>query len=72
MHDHFFSAQTCDRCGGSLAGGKIMSMLNTETICLECKQRETERSNYAVAVEAERQALKSGDRNFPGIQGGRR
>jgi len=70
MTDHFWTTPTCDRCGGSLAEGRTMSMFNTETICSECKRRETERPDYAAAVKAEREALRRGDRNFPGIEGG--
>ena len=28
MADKFFTQTTCDRCGGSLAGGRTMSMLS--------------------------------------------
>jgi len=72
MRDHFFETRTCDRCGGNLAGGRTMSMLNTQTICMICKHKETERADCAKAAEAEREALKRGDRNFPGIYGGRK
>lgn len=33
--DKFFTQKTCDRCGGSLENGRIMSMFNTECICME-------------------------------------
>ena len=32
MADEFFTKKVCDRCGGSLAEGRIMSMLNEQTI----------------------------------------
>lgn len=35
--DKFFIQESCDRCGGSLTGGRIMSMFNTDCICLDCK-----------------------------------
>ena len=38
--DWFFTQNTCDRCGGSLSGGRIMSMLNTDCLCLACKEKE--------------------------------
>ena len=63
----FFKKTICDRCGGSLAGGRIMSMYNEQTICMDCKQRETERPDYAAAKEAERAEVLAGNRNFKGI-----
>ena len=67
--DRFFAQTTCDRCGGSLSGGRIMSMLNTDCLCLVCKEKETTQEGYGEAVEAERQAIKRGDFNFKGIRG---
>ena len=67
--DRFFTQTTCDRCGGSLSGGRIMSMLNTDCLCLVCKEKETTQEGYGEAVEAERQAIKRGDFNFKGIRG---
>ena len=65
--DTFFTQKNCDRCGGSLAGGRTMSRFNTQTICMECAEAERKRSDYAAAVEAERAACATGDRNFKGI-----
>ena len=67
--DQFFTQTTCDHCGGSLSGGRIMSMVNTECRCLTCKEKETTQEGYGEAVEAERQAVKRGDYNFKGIRG---
>ena len=67
--DRFFTQTTCDRCGGSLSGGRIMSMLNTDCLCLVCKEKETARQDYNEAVEAEHQAIKQGNFNFKGIRG---
>ena len=67
--DWFFTQNTCDRCGGSLSGGRIMSMLNTDCLCLVCKEKETTQEDYGEAVEAERQAIKRGNFNFKGIRG---
>ena len=44
-----------------------MSMFNTQTICMECKERERRSPRYKEALEAERAAVKAGNRNFPGI-----
>ena len=67
MQDEFFTKTKCDRCGGSLANGRTMSMYNTQCICMECKRKETKRDDYRKATAAELEALKSGNRNFRGI-----
>ena len=67
MSDTFFTKTRCDRCGGSLEGGRIMSMYNTQVICMECKAKEQRRPDYREAVEADNEAIRRGDRNFPGI-----
>lgn len=67
MEDTFFSQKTCDRCGGSLANGRTMSMFNTDCICMDCAQAEKQHRDYRKAAEAEHQALMKGDRNFKGI-----
>ncbi len=67
--DRFFTQTTCDRCGGSLSGGRIMSMLNTYCLCLVCKEKETTQEGYREAVEAEHRAIKRGNFNFKGIRG---
>ena len=66
-HDPFFTARRCQRCGGSLDGGRTMSMFNTQVICMACKEKEMQRPDYKDAVEAEMKAVSSGDRNFKGI-----
>lgn len=65
--DDFFTRTTCGRCGGSLAGGRIMSMFDKTCICMECKRKERERPDYRKAVEADNVAIRSGNRNFDGI-----
>ena len=67
MRDTFFSKTRCDRCGGSLDGGRIMSMFNEQVICMACKGKEQQRPDYHEAVEADNAAIRRGDRNFPGI-----
>lgn len=56
----------CDRCGRQTACS-IMSMFNTQTICLRCKQREESHPDYPVAVAADEAAIKSGNLNFQGV-----
>ena len=65
--DKFFTQTTCDRCGGSLDEGRIMSMFNTDCICLKCKEEETKRPDYKDAQLAELKAVQRGDYNFSGI-----
>ena len=65
--DKFFTQERCDRCGGSLKGGRIMSMYNEDCICMECKRKEQERSDYRQAVEADHAEIRKGNYNFKGI-----
>ena len=66
MQDPFFSKKHCDRCGAELAV-RTMSMLNEDVICMVCKEKERQRSDYRKAVEADNAAIRRGDRNFKGI-----
>lgn len=56
----------CDRCGTETIVS-IMSMYNTQEICLNCKNKETQRPDYDRARKADEAAIKSGDYNFKGI-----
>jgi len=56
----------CDRCGQETRS-TIMSMFNTDIICMACKDREKQRPDYKAAGDAEREAVRSGDFNFPGV-----
>ena len=67
--DRFFTQKNCDRCGGSLAGGRILSMYNTECICLACKEKEKAREDYKQAVQAELEEVRKGNLNYKGIKG---
>ncbi len=67
--DKFFTQETCDRCGGSLKDGRIMSAYNEECLCLGCKEKETKQSDYKEAVEAEHEEIKKGNYNYKGIKG---
>jgi uncharacterized Zn finger protein (UPF0148 family) len=65
--DKFFTQKNCDRCGGSLSGGRTLSMYNGECICMECKDKETKRADYKKAVEADHAEIRKGNYNFKGI-----
>lgn len=67
--DRFFTQKYCDRCGGSLESGRIMSMFNTDCICLSCKEKEMTRTDYKHAVKAEQEEIKKGNYNYKGIKG---
>ncbi len=67
MSANFFNQTNCDRCGGSLRGGRIMSMYNNDCICMECKKAEQKREDYRKAVEADVEQIKNGNYNFVGI-----
>lgn len=65
--DRFFTQKHCDRCGGSLDGGRIMSMFNEDCICKECSKKERQRKDYSKAVEADYEQIRHGNYNFKGI-----
>ena len=65
--DKFFTQKHCDRCGGSLDGGRTMSMFNEDCICMKCATKEKERDDYKNAVEADHAEIKKGNYNFKGI-----
>lgn len=65
--DKFFTQKHCDRCGGSLDKGRIMSMYNTDCICMECKDKERKRNDYEKAQKAEHEEVKKGNTNFEGV-----
>jgi hypothetical protein len=56
----------CNRCGKG-TDVHIMSMFNTEEICMDCKAAEEMRPDYKDAVATDEKAIRSGDYNFPGI-----
>ena len=67
--DRFFSQKYCDRCGGSLEGGRIMSMFNEQCICMGCKDKEIKDPEYKKAVEADHDEIRKGNFNYKGIRG---
>ena len=62
-----FTAKTCDRCGNDLGPARIMSMYNTDIICMSCKEKERKRSDYKTAQNADIAEIKKGNYNFAGI-----
>lgn len=58
--------QTCQRCCKPTIA-TIMSRFNTQQICLDCEDVERKRPDYKKAADAELDACRRGDFNFPGI-----
>ena len=67
MADKFFTQKFCDRCRGSLDGGRIMSMFNEDCICMACYEKERQHSEYKTAADAENAETRKGNYNFKGI-----
>lgn len=65
--DGFFTQKKCDRCGGSLDGGRIMSMYSAECICLECHRKEKLNKDYDLAAKADHDEIKKGNFNYEGM-----
>lgn len=61
------NVKKCERCKKPTNGVTIMSMFNTQVICMPCKEEEKENPRYMEAVEADRKAIVKGDYNFKGI-----
>jgi hypothetical protein len=58
--------QICDRCHEEMEA-HTMSRFNLQTICMACVEDERLAPGYKLAAEIELNAVRSGDRNFPGI-----
>ncbi len=69
MSDKFFTQKLCDRCHRPLTGGRIMSMLNEQCICMDCSKAEKADPEYQEAVKADHEQIKKGNYNFKGIRG---
>ena len=68
MPDYFFTTKSCDRCHSSLDGkSRQMSRFNTDCLCSECAEAERRHPDYRKAADAELEAERRGDRNFPGV-----
>lgn len=64
--DIFYTQAKCDRCNGSLEGGRIMSMYNTDCICMACKRAERKRPDYKTVQEIEMTEIRNGNYNYSG------
>lgn len=58
--------ERCQRCHKE-TGITTMSIFNTQMICMDCEQKERAHPRFEEAMDAEMEALRSGNFNFPGI-----
>lgn len=56
----------CKRCKKQ-TNITIMSMFNTDIICMDCKEKETKRPDYKLAREKELEEVRKGNYNYCGI-----
>jgi hypothetical protein len=57
---------TCKRCGTETDCTSI-SIFNRDAICVECKDAERHHPRYRAACDAEIEAIRRGEADFPGI-----
>lgn len=57
---------TCQRCFKKTSV-HIMSMFNTQEICMKCYEEEQKRPDYKEARKADEEAIRQGNYNFKGI-----
>jgi hypothetical protein len=50
MRNRDYPGTCCDRCRKQ-SGAYIMSMFNTQWICMDCKEAEQKRDDYQQAVD---------------------
>lgn len=62
--DKFYTISKCERCGGSLEGGRTLSIFNSDIICMKCMDEERKRPNHKAALEAAISGIKKGNHNF--------
>lgn len=56
----------CDRCGQTLTTSRV-SFFNTDTLCPACQTVEEAHPDFETAKQAEHEACKRGDYNYPGV-----
>lgn len=56
----------CHRCDKETLS-TIMSMFNTDELCMACKDLEKQDPRYQEAVDADIAAIRAGNYNFKGI-----
>ena len=61
------NVENCQRCHKPANGVTIMSMFNTQIICIPCKDEEKENPGYSEAVRIEAEEVRKGNLNFEGV-----
>lgn len=61
----------CERCGKDFKRNNVIvyttSWFNLEHICIDCRDKERAHPDFKKAKQAELEACKQGNYNFPGI-----
>lgn len=65
--DDFFTKEYCDKCHNPIGKIRKMSMYNTDCLCEACIKAEQRRSDYKLAQDADIEAIRNGNYNYPGI-----
>ncbi|MFZ7103015.1 MAG: gamma-glutamylcyclotransferase [Peptococcaceae bacterium] len=65
----FLNKEKCERCGQNLTA-KTMSYFNTDTICLECSEKEKQHPLYEHAVQKDRAEFADGNYYYDGLYAG--
>lgn len=68
--DELLKKTNCDRCGSKLSF-RTLSVMNTDIICMECKDKETHHPRYKEAADKEREEVLKGNRNYQGLFAGK-
>ena len=63
---NFFQKSHCNQCRKRL-DVRITSMFNTDILCMACKEKEEAHPAYERVQNAEHDAVRKGNLNFPGI-----
>lgn len=61
------NVDVCPRCGEYTNNQTTMSVFNTDTICIPCKEKEKQDPDYQLAVDTEATEVRKGNYNYPGI-----
>lgn len=64
--DRFFSIRNCERCGAELTT-RTMSKMNSDVICIGCKEQEKQHPRYKEASDREMEEVRRGNYNYGGL-----
>lgn len=69
--DKFFSAKACERCKKELKIRK-MSIMNEDTLCMDCIEEEKRHPRYKEAKEREAEEVRKGNYKYKGLFAGKK